>query len=87
MIKSLKRFDDMTLYEMRECFEEGSANRNRLDKAIKFRAKLRLDHLTNRQYLDYCKRNREFIRREIKEVFPGALKFRGNKNYGNTLMW
>lgn len=87
MIKTLKKFDDMTLYEMRECFEEGSKNRTCLDKAIKFRIKLGLDHLTNRQYLDYCNRNKEFIRDEIKNLFPGVLDYHNCGGSGNTILW
>lgn len=87
MIKSLKRFDDMTLYEMRECFEEGSKNHTCLDKAIKFRIELGLDHLTNRQYLEYCKRNRKFMRAEIKEKFPGVLDYHNCTGNGTSIMW
>lgn len=87
MIKSLKRFDDMTLYEMRECFEEGSKNHTCLDKAIKFRIELGLDHLTNRQYLEYCKRNRKFMRAEIKEKFGEAFVFKTYAHMNIPLKW
>ena len=87
MIKTRDEFDNMTLYEMRDCYEEGSKNHACLDKAIKFRAKLGLDHLTNKQFIDYCSRNKEFIREEITELFPGAHIFKSIAGKGTDVMW
>ena len=87
MIKSLKKFDNMTLYEMIERFEEGSANWNRLNKSIEFRKKLGLDHLTNAEYLEYCRRNRKYVRKKIKTVFGNAFAFKSGNNAGTTLYW